>query len=109
MDPANVAPYYAQGPHAFFDIAPLKYNSWDEYGDGVKKLFADYKAFKLTLNDDADVHQHGDVAWSTATVKEEATLKNGKHEMANMRWTVVWQKQDGKWLIVHEHTSEPIQ
>jgi len=55
------------------------------------------------------VHQHGDVAWSTATLKEEATLKNGKREMANMRWTVVWQKQDGKWLIVHEHTSEPLQ
>jgi hypothetical protein len=31
MDPANVAKYYASGPHTFFDIAPLKYNSWDEY------------------------------------------------------------------------------
>jgi len=109
MDPANVAQYYGQGPHTFFDIAPLKYSSWDEYASGVKKLLADYKTFKLTLNDDADVHQHGDVAWSTATLKEEATLKNGKREMANMRWTVVWQKQDGKWLIVHEHTSEPLQ
>jgi ketosteroid isomerase-like protein len=109
MDPANVAQYYDQGAHMFFDMAPLKYNSWDEYANGVKKLLADYKTFKLSLNDDADVHQHGDVAWSTATLKEEATLKNGKREMANMRWTVVWQRQNGKWLIVHEHTSEPLQ
>ena len=55
MDPANVAQYYEQGPHTFFDIAPLKYSSWDEYASGVKKLLADYKTFKLTLNDDADV------------------------------------------------------
>jgi len=31
LDPANVAKFYATGPHVFFDIAPLKYNSWDEY------------------------------------------------------------------------------
>jgi len=34
LDPANVAKYYATGPHAFFDIAPLKYASWDEYQAG---------------------------------------------------------------------------
>jgi hypothetical protein len=27
--------------------------------------------------------------------------------MATLRWTVVFQKQDGKWLIVHEHISAP--
>ena len=25
LDPANVAKFYASGPHTFFDIAPLKY------------------------------------------------------------------------------------
>jgi ketosteroid isomerase-like protein len=29
--------------------------------------------------------------------------------MGAFRWTVVWQKEDGKWLIVHDHTSEPLQ
>src|SRR3982074_345033 len=38
LDPANVANFYASGPHTFFDIAPLKYGSWDEYQTGVKKL-----------------------------------------------------------------------
>ena len=36
LDPANVAKYYATGPHTYFDIAPLKYNSWDEYVKGVQ-------------------------------------------------------------------------
>jgi hypothetical protein len=29
--------------------------------------------------------------------------------MGNFRWTVVLENQDGKWLTVHEHVSEPLQ
>jgi ketosteroid isomerase-like protein len=28
--------------------------------------------------------------------------------MGNFRWTAVFEKQDGKWLIAHEHVSEPL-
>jgi ketosteroid isomerase-like protein len=109
LDPANVAQYYASGPNTFFDIAPLKYNSWDEYQNGVKAIVAGYKSARFTLNDDLAVHPHGDLAWATATVKEEMTTKAGKIEMGNFRWTGVFENQDGKWLIVHEHVSAPLQ
>jgi ketosteroid isomerase-like protein len=109
LDPANVAKFYATGPHTFFDIAPLKYGSWDEYQAGVKGVVAGYKSAKFTVNDDAEVHSHGDLVWGTATVKEEMTTKAGKIEMGNFRWTVIWENEDGKWLIVHEHVSVPIQ
>jgi ketosteroid isomerase-like protein len=29
--------------------------------------------------------------------------------LATLRWTVIFEKQGGKWMIVHEHTSEPLQ
>jgi ketosteroid isomerase-like protein len=109
LDPANAAPYYAPGPHVFYDLAPLKYNSWSEYDAGVKNLLANYQSAKFTVNDDAAVHPHGDLAWGTATIKEDATMKGGKREMATFRWTVIWEKQEGKWLIVHEHASESLQ
>jgi ketosteroid isomerase-like protein len=109
LDPANVAKFYAVGPHTFFDIAPLKYNSWEEYQAGVKGVLAGYAKGKFTVNDDAVVHPHGDLVWATATVKEELTSKADKVEMGNFRWTVVWENQDGKWLIVHEHVSAPLQ
>ena len=109
LDPANVAKYYASGPHTFFDIAPLKYGSWDEYQAGVKGVLAGYKSAKFTVNDDAAVHAHGDLVWGTATVKEEMTTKAGKVEMGNFRWTVIWENEGGKWLIVHEHVSAPLQ
>ena len=28
--------------------------------------------------------------------------------MGNFRWTVVFENEDGKWLIVHEHVSAPL-
>lgn len=108
-DPANMTQYYVQGDHTFFDIAPLKYNNWPEYQKGVTELLKGYKSFKLTLNDDAQIHHEGNLAWSAATIKEDAVTAAGKHEMATLRWTVIFQKQDGKWLIVHEHTSGPLQ
>jgi ketosteroid isomerase-like protein len=109
LNPDNVAQYYASGPHAFFDIAPLKYASWDEYEKGVKTELADYKSAKFTLNDDTEVHPDGNSAWVTATVAFEMTHKSGKVDMGNMRWTAILENQNGKWLIVHEHVSVPMQ
>ena len=109
LDPANVAKYYATGPHVFFDIAPLKYSSWDEYEKGVKVALGDYKAAKFTVNDDAAIHPHGDLTWATATVAYQMTKKDGKVEMGNFRWTAVFEAEDGKWLTVHEHVSAPMQ
>src|SRR5579885_29233 len=73
LDPANTAKFYATGPHTFFDIAPLKYDSWDQYEKGVKGVLSGYKSAKFTVNDDAAIHPHGDLVWATATVKEEMT------------------------------------
>jgi ketosteroid isomerase-like protein len=109
LDPANVAKFYAPGPHTFYDIEPLKYSSWDEYVKGVQSLAAEYKSAKFTVNDDADIHPHADVVWATATVKEEMISKAGKVEMGNFRWTVIFEQVDGEWRIVHDHTSQPIQ
>jgi ketosteroid isomerase-like protein len=108
LDPANTAKFYATGPHTFFDIAPLKYGSFDEYSTGVKAVVAGYKSAKFTLNDDLAIHPHGDLVWATATVAEQMTTKAGKVEMGNFRWTVVLENEDGKWLVVHEHVSAPL-
>ena len=109
LDPANVAKYYAGGTHVFFDIAPLKYGSWEEYDKGVKVVLFGYTSAKCAVNDDAVIHSHGDLVWATATISEEMTTKAGKVEMGSFRWTVVFENQNGKWMIVHEHVSEPLQ
>ena len=109
LDPTNVAKFYAKGDHTFFDIAPLKYNNWDDYETGVKKVLADFKTARFTVNDDAQLHRAGEYVWGTATVKSDVTTKADKREIGNFRWTMVFQKQGGKWLMVHEHVSVPAQ
>jgi len=109
LDPANTEQYYAPGPHTFFDIAPVKYNGWEEYRAGVTKVLAGYKSGTCKVNDDAQIHAAGDYVWGTATIATDLVEKSGKHDMATMRWTVIWGKEDGKWLIVHEHVSEPME
>jgi ketosteroid isomerase-like protein len=108
LDAAGQKQFYAQGPHVFFDTAPLKYGSWDEYESTVSKELGDYKAARFTVNDDAQIHKSGDAYWITATVASDMTKKSGKREMATFRWTAVFEKQDGKWMIVHEHVSGPL-
>ncbi len=107
LDASKQKQFYAQGPHVFFDDEPLKYNSWDEYQATVSKELADYSAGKFTVNDDAQIHRAGDIYWTTSTVASDMTRKSGKHEMATFRWTAIFEKQGGKWLIVHEHVSVP--
>ncbi|MEY2413524.1 MAG: hypothetical protein QOD84_2130 [Acidobacteriaceae bacterium] len=109
LDPAHQTQFYAQGDHTFFDVAPLKYKNWQEYQVGVAKELAGYKSATFTVNDDLEIHPAGEFAWGASTVKEDAVLKNGKREMGTFRWTFVLAWQDGKWLIVHEHVSEPAQ
>jgi ketosteroid isomerase-like protein len=104
-----MAHYYDQGEYNFFDIAPLKYSNWAEYEKGVTELLKAYKSLKLTLNDDTQIHTDGNLTWTTTTVKEDAVTTAGKHEMATLRWTLIFEKQAGKWMIVHEHMSEPLQ
>jgi ketosteroid isomerase-like protein len=109
LNAADMAQYYDQGEYLFFDIAPLKYNNWAEYQKGVGELLKNYKSVKLTVNDDAQIHTDGNLTWAAATVKEDAVTTAGKHELATWRWTVIFEKQAGKWMIVHEHTSAPLQ
>jgi len=108
LDPSKQTQFYAQGPHVFFDIAPLKYASWEEYQAGVTKVLADYKSGKCRVNDDAQIHKLADGFWVTSTVSYELTHKSGKVDMGQFRWTAVFEKKDGKWVIVHEHVSEPL-
>ena len=107
LDATGQKQYYAQGPHVFFDIAPLKYASWDEYQAGVSQELGDFKSAKFRVNDDAQIHKAGDAYWITSTIASEMTHKSGKVDMATFRWTAVFEKHEGKWLIVHEHVSVP--
>lgn len=109
LDPEKAAPFYAKDADlAFFDIAPLKYTGWTEYGEGVKKAFADFASLKLTLGNDLRATQRGNLAWTTATWQGQLFRKDGGNMAVEGRWTGVWEKRGKEWLLVHEHMSMPL-
>ena len=108
MNTDNVAKYYDQAPgDVFYDIAPLKYQGFTQYAEGVTSMFASLSALKFTLNDDVAVHHMGSWAWCTATVKAAMTDKAGKTENVDARWTAIFEKKGAGWVIVHDHFSAP--
>jgi ketosteroid isomerase-like protein len=109
LNPENTAPMYAQDADAvFFDVAPLKYNGWGEYKEGVKKVFGDATSASFTANDDLKVTRRGNIAWTSNTFKGTINQKDGKPMLMTGRHTVVWEKRGGHWIIVHEHVSAPL-
>ena len=106
----NVTPFFDKNPaNAYYDVMPLKYTGLQQYIDGVKAAFGGYQAVKLSMNDDAQVHRSGNMAYGAATIRLDLTDKAGKSESLDCRWTVVWEKKGEDWLVVHEHTSAPLQ
>jgi uncharacterized protein (TIGR02246 family) len=49
-----------------------------------------------------------DVAFSYCLHRIKGTLKNGQQTDWWLRWTACYRKIDGKWLIVHEQVSVPV-
>jgi len=110
LDPDKAAKLYAKDAGlVFYDVAPLKYNSWAEYKAGVIKAFTEtMSSGKLTPNDDLKVTQRGNIVWTTVTFHLSAKPKAGGEMEVDCRHTAIWEKRGGKWLIVHEHVSAPL-
>jgi ketosteroid isomerase-like protein len=100
--------FYVQGPdHLFFDVAPLKYTSWEEYKAGVAPSLKDSPKVKFTLSDDVQIHPEGNITWVDGTLTMEGVSPQAQKEVLKLRWTAVFREQDGRWLIEHEHISAP--
>lgn len=106
---SNVEPYYASdADFAYFDLAPMKYNNWAEYRQGVQKAFFDpNQSIKAAVND-LRVHRRGSLAWATFTVGMDIVSKQGAASHLDARWTMVLEKRAKGWIVVHEHVSAPL-
>jgi len=107
--PDAAAPLYAKDPGlVFYDLEPVKYTGWTQYKTGVgPNILAKFQTVKFTVNDDVKTTVHGNVGWTTATVRGDGALKGGAPVHVVIRHTAIWEKRGADWLIVHEHVSVP--
>ncbi len=110
-DIAAVMAAYAPGNSLFvFDVVgpPGVYSSWDGYRDAWMHFFAMFPgALHYTISD-LDIVASGDVAYSRGLHHVSGMRANGKSYDITARVTDVYRKIDGKWLIVQEHASLPL-
>jgi ketosteroid isomerase-like protein len=108
LNPDNAASMYSKDADAvFYDVAPLKYNGWEEYKQGILKAFSGATA-TITPNDDLKVTRRGNIAWTSETFHGVVNQKDGSHMDLTGRHTTIWEKRGGHWIIVHEHVSAPL-
>lgn len=110
LNPDNVAALYAKDADlVFFDLAPLKYTGWSEYDTGVREQFKPFESLALTTQNDLRVRREGKMAVTTGTIHAVVKMKSQAAPMEfDARQTLVWERRNGKWLIVHEHISAPL-
>jgi uncharacterized protein (TIGR02246 family) len=92
-----------------FDLGvPLQHLGWEDYKKDWQDVFAGTKGpvnFHIT---DLSIESDGKMAFSHSIQHGSLTGPDGNPMEMTVRVTDVYRKIDGKWLIVHEHVSVPI-
>ena len=93
---------------AYDVVPPVQYTGWDSY----KKDFGDFFAlFDGPISDevsDMAIAAEGNMAYSRMIEHVTGKQKNGQPMDMLVRVTDVYRKNKGKWLIIHEHVSVPV-
>ena len=92
-----------------FDFGPpLQHGGGVEFRERWQGIFESYQGpidFEVR---ELSITAGDDVAFSHSLNGVRGTLKNGHTADSWRRWTAGWRKTNGKWLIVHEQVSVPV-
>lgn len=103
---AIMVPYIHDNTLFVFDVStPREHVGWDDYRADWKAFFASFKGNPTFAISELSITISGDVAYTRSIQSISGNMS--PHQMA-VRVTDVLRKIDGKWLIVQEHVSVPI-
>jgi ketosteroid isomerase-like protein len=109
LDASKARPFYSSSlSNIYFDIAPLQYRGIEAYQQGVAQLLKTFRSISFQHNGDLEIHAIGNQAWCTETLTAAIVHADGNKGNMPIRWTAIWEKQSGNWVIVHEHVSAPL-
>jgi uncharacterized protein (TIGR02246 family) len=100
--------FYATDLIAFDMIPPLRFIGRDQYKKSWEKGFDMMQGTWDFEQRDLNIQVSGDLAFCHALNHAIGKLKDGESMDSWMRWTCCLRKIDGRWQIVHEHNSVPI-
>jgi len=106
---AIMANYLPGNDLIVFDvIPPRQYKGWDAYKKDFEGFLAGCADTPTVEFTDVTIETAGKIAWGHSIQRIACTdPKGGKMDLTS-RVTDVYRKVKGKWLIVHEHVSVPV-
>ncbi len=107
-DVSGVMSVFAKDIVSFDILPPLQtvgaeafVTHWQEFFESHQgPILVEFPNIRIAIGDDA--------AFSYCLHRIKGTLKNGQHTDWWLRWTACYRKTNGKWLIVHEQVSVPV-
>lgn len=106
----SLRPLYAQGDGELlvFDnfeggVAVIK--SFQDYLDTWVPVMTDFSEWAIAPEDGIKVTTSGDLATSTFTWIGKGKMQDGEPVTMRQHGTLVWQRRDGTWQIIHEHLT----
>lgn len=95
--------------HVFDMLKPRQYIGWKAFRKDWETFLQNHaKSIDVCEVTELAVEVAGSLATSHYTQQVEFTDKSGVKGAANTRLTHIFKKIEGKWLIIHEHGSYPI-
>ena len=101
---------YAPGKQLFvFDaVPPREYPSWESYKKDWESLFSTFPGPVKDTMSDLSITVDGTVAYAHHIEDTQFIQKDGTPKRLVIRVTDVFRRLNGKWLIVQEHVSFPV-
>jgi uncharacterized protein (TIGR02246 family) len=91
-----------------FDLGPpLQHGGGKTFVKRWQGLFESYDPIDYEVSD-LSITAGDDVAFSHSLNRMSGAMKNGQRSDRWLRWTACYRKSNGRWLIVHEQVSVPV-
>jgi ketosteroid isomerase-like protein len=104
----GIVSIYAPELVVFNIVPPLQYVGADTFRKHWQEAFSSIQGpFGYEIAD-LDITVGDDVAFTHSLSRSSSPLPSGQKIGNWLRWTACFRKIGGKWLIVHEHVSVPV-
>jgi len=105
----KVMSYYAREGLFVFDVAPPREHvGWADYKKDWEDIFATFPGPLTVQISEQSITVVGSVAYGHSIQDAHFTAKDGSSVELVVRVTDVYRKLSGKWKIVQEHVSVPV-
>ncbi len=104
----TMATYYPGSDYLGFDVMPpFSFVGSESFRENWIKFFDMFDEDPVFEFRDMKVHHSGDVAFTTGFTRFAGSVAGSKIDLWT-RETIGFRKKDGKWLMIHDHVSVPI-